>query len=156
MLGNSKFKKRHRQAAQRPTAEQWEIIATIGFTIIIGVIGYFLVGPKKANAAVAARASVSASRSSSSFSSSRSYTGSAARSSSASSFRSTPARPVSKPSTIRSIKPVSTPTKPAPVASPVQPKKKKKSGIEYEYYAFNDCTPYSSVNFQGWKCIDRD
>ncbi|WP_354734628.1 hypothetical protein [Acinetobacter nosocomialis] len=156
MLTNTKSKKRHRQAAQRPTAEQWEIIATIGFVIIIGVIGYFLVGTKKANAAVVARASVSAARPSSSFSASRSYTSSSARSSSVSSFRSTPTRTVSKPSTIRSVKPVSTPARPVPVASSTQPKKKKKTGFEYEYYAFNDCTPYSSINFQGWKCIDRD
>lgn len=156
MLTNSKSKKLHRQAAKRPTAEQWEIIATIGFAIIIGVIAYCFFGTGKAEAAVTARASVSSSRPSSSFSSSRSYTSSSTRSTSTTSFRATPSRPVSKPSTIRSVKPVSTPARPVPVASPTQQKKKKKSGIEYDYYAFNDCTSYSSINFQGWKCIDRD
>lgn len=156
MLTKLKPNKLHCQTAKRPTAKQWEIIATIGFTIIIGVIGYVFMGAKKAHAAVTTRASVSSSRPSSSFSSSRSYTSSSTRSTSTTSFRATPSRPVSKPSTIRSVKPVSTLARPASVTSPSQQKKKKKSGFEYEYFAFNDCTPYSSINFQGWKCIDRD
>ncbi len=38
----SKAKKLHRQKALRPSTEQWEIIATIGFAIILTVIGGFV------------------------------------------------------------------------------------------------------------------
>lgn len=149
----SKAKKLHRQKALRPSTEQWEIIATIGFAIILTVIGYFCIGGAKANAAVAARASVSTARPSTSFS--RSYSGSTTRASTTTSFRANPVRTVTKPSTIRFVKPVTTPAKPVAVSSPRQ-KNPRKIGFQYDYYEFTDCVPYSSGSFQGWKCIDRD
>lgn len=72
------------------------------------------------------------------------------------SFRSSPVKTVTKPSTIRSVKPVTTPAKPMPVSSSSTQKKSRKIGFQYDYYAFTDCIPYSSGSFQGWKCIDRD
>ncbi|CAM0646140.1 hypothetical protein QMJ91_10580 [Acinetobacter baumannii] len=151
----SKAKKLHRQKALRPSTEQWEIIATIGFAIILTVIGYFCIGGAKANAAVVARAaSVSSARPSTSFA--RSYSSSSTHAPTTTSFRSSPVKTVTKPSTIRSVKPVTTPAKPMPVSSSSTQKKSRKIGFQYDYYAFTDCIPYSSGSFQGWKCIDRD
>lgn len=48
--------------------------------------------------------------------------------------------------------PVTTTSLPAATAA----KKKKKAKIEYDYYPMNDCTIVSTVNFTGYRCIDRD
>ncbi|WP_454667815.1 hypothetical protein [Acinetobacter calcoaceticus] len=111
-----------------------------------------------------AMAAVSVSRSSSSFSR-------------ASVSTSRPSVTAIKPSTIRSISPLpvnsgskNLPLKPVskqpskPVSNNLSanrtPTSKgnllRRKSFEYEYYPFNDCIPYRTMNFNGWRCIDRD
>lgn len=104
----------------------------------------------------ASNSAVSASRSS--FSASRSST--IYRPSSINSLSNTKTTSNFNSSSVRSIGKVP----PKPVINNVPAKKtlyssRKKSfssKTEYEYYAFNDCVPYSSAQLNGWRCIDRD
>jgi DNA ligase-1 len=104
----------------------------------------------------AANSAVSSSRAS--FSASRSSpvsrpvaANSLSRTQTASSFKSTSFRSITK-------------VPPKPVNNKVTVKKplysSRKSSHQnkpkYEYYAFNDCVPYSAVQMNGWRCIDRD
>lgn len=115
-------------------------------TAVMAAAGIATFAPS-AHAAVSARASVSSARSVS-----------VSRPSTIRSVSSTPVRTSYRPTVSKpSVTKPSTPARTSYVSSTAKKKKTSTSyGPEYDYYDFGDCKPYSSVGFNGWKCLDRD
>ncbi|EMB2321535.1 hypothetical protein ACN1NW_000500 [Acinetobacter baumannii] len=117
-------------------------------TAVLAAAGIATFAPS-AHAAVSARASVSSARSVS-----------VSRPSTIRSVSTTPVRTSYRPTVSKPKPAVTKPTTPARTSYVSSTAKKKKTstsyGPEYDYYDFDDCKPYSSVTFNGWKCLDRD